>query len=178
MPNLADLIDSSHLGSRPSRVVSDGHKTSWLQHRNQCSQQFLAGSTFSRPVRSVTERIVRLMRMKRKDIPQKYRSRNQCQHAPDDSCRSLSNGDTCCRAFDRQVPARRVDSEMDVIGQRQPSSPATAMSEISTDPQRVDLRSDCRLQKFQQGSRSTRGRIIDIMYVASIAIRIKNMFEP
>jgi hypothetical protein len=51
------------------------------------------------------------------------------------------------------------------------------MPEISTDPQRIDLCSDCRLQKFQQGSCSTRGSIIDVMHITSITIRIENVFK-
>src|ERR1700731_3470686 len=51
------------------------------------------------------------------------------------------------------------------------------MAEVAADPQRIDLGCDRHFQEFEQGLRSARWRVFEIVNGAPIGIRIENILE-
>jgi hypothetical protein len=67
--------------------------------------------------------------------------------------------------------------EMHVIGQSETRAAPSSMAEIAANPQRIDLGCDRHFQEFEQGLRSSRWRIFQVVNGAPVRIRIENILE-
>src|ERR1041385_2054574 len=128
-------------------------------------------------VRSVAERRARLMGMKWEDVPEKHRRGNLLQHSPNHCCSALSDRLPCCCPFNRYIPPSRMNRQMHVVGQGKTGAAATPMAEVSTDPDRLHLRFNCRLQQPPQCPCPARRSIINVVHRASVRVRIENVLE-
>src|SRR5438876_8227865 len=66
---------------------------------------------------------------------------------------------------------------MHVIGQSETRAAPSSMAEIAANPQRIDLGSGRRFQEFEQGLRSARWRVFEVVNGAPVRIRIENILE-
>jgi hypothetical protein len=66
---------------------------------------------------------------------------------------------------------------MNVIGQSETRAAPSSMAEIAANPQRIDLGCDRRLQKVEQGLRSARWSVFEVVNGAPIGVRIENILE-
>lgn len=81
MPNL-NVSDSETLDSAMG-VAADCDNLLWLKKVNHGVKKFAAGIPFSNCMAPVRHRIIRLMWMQRKDVPEKYRFVYPREHPPD-----------------------------------------------------------------------------------------------
>ena len=78
------------------------------------------------------------MGMKREDVPKKHRTAKSCQFVPYDARRSLSHRGPVSGARKHTAPQSRcVTRKVRLIGQRKPSPPSAAITEVTSHPDRV-----------------------------------------
>jgi len=70
-------------------IVSNSDQPPWVQKANEFQQQLFSGAAFLSVVRAVGEWVPRLMRMQRKDVPQKDGPLNFGKNGPDNRCSAL-----------------------------------------------------------------------------------------
>jgi hypothetical protein len=75
--------------------------------------------------------------MKRKNIPKKNATINQIEQSPDNSGSSFSDRFPYCSSRKLHIPAHRVITQMDVIGERQACASSATIPQIPTDPDRI-----------------------------------------
>src|ERR1700731_2847257 len=66
---------------------------------------------------------------------------------------------------------------MHVIGQGEPCAAPSPMAKIAANPQRIDFGGNRRLQEFEQGFRSARWRVFEVVNRAPVGVRIENVLE-
>jgi hypothetical protein len=126
------------IGERNLSISSDCYDRLGLKRIDKPRQQVPAGLAFIACVTAVRHRVVPLMRMKRKNVPEENRSLQIFQNLPNHRSRSLSNGRTFCRSRQRwRSEERCVFDEMYIVGKSEASSPSSAVTEIARYPHGV-----------------------------------------
>ena len=120
-------------------ITPNGDKLPRLHHLEQGHQERLAGFSPRTSMAAVGQRVVRLMWMERKHIPEQNGPSDLGDHLPDDRSRTFR--------YDRATrsPLKRDAAEelrhlrkMDFVSERNPGPPAATIAKIAGNPKRID----------------------------------------
>jgi hypothetical protein len=159
-------------------IVSDCNEALGFEQENEFNKKFLACLRLFGIVRAVRERVIRLVWMQGKDIPQEDRRFNLAQDAPDNRGRTLCDGFAFRWPRRCDPPACAMRLHMNIVGERKPRATPAAIPEISSNPDRIHLHLNGGLQQSQEqfGSRARRFR--PVVDSAGIRVWIECVLEP
>ena len=124
-----------HIRKRDLSIPSDCHDGPGLKCIEKPHQKMSAGLAFFACVTAVRHRVVPLMRMKRKNVPEENRSLQIFQNLPNHRGRSLGNGRAFCRPRQGRCSEELcVVDEMHLVSKRETGSPPSAITEVARYP--------------------------------------------
>jgi hypothetical protein len=117
MTNLQDVFGRGNPWQALRCIIAYRNHPLWRQQAHKFCQEFFAGSTFLRVMRSIGKRIARLVGMKRKDIPKEDRNADLLEDAPDDGRCSFGNWSALGWPIELNTPTGCMTRKVDIIRQ-------------------------------------------------------------